>query len=449
MKKSNAASSQEGEQAKKGSLFIVSTPIGNHEDITLRALRILKMCDLVLCEELKEGARLLKQYNISKKLETLNEQNEFEKSQEIIEMLLNGTDIALVSDAGTPVFADPGLDLLKKALANNIDIQVVPGVSSIMTALVRSGFGINQFLYAGFLSRMRDERHLQLKYLSEVSSTVVLLETPYRIMPVLEAAASLMPDRKAYIGVNLTMAFETHHYGTFSELYEKFADTKFKGEFVIVFDGAGYHEILNSGDTAYKQGKTSGFGSAGKYERKRDWKDDRERPRGRRDQDQRFRRPAGEGKRDFERYDRKDDRERPRGRWDNDLRFRKPAGEDDRDSERYERKSYSEGYPKYPREGGRRYDDKPRGKSYRERSTDDHDSREDRQYKPRESGSRDYEFRHSDRQKPRGNFSKEGRSDSRRLGFNDKPGFKKSRSSGGSSSSSRHGTFKKGGRKRD
>lgn len=225
------------QKLKKGKLFIVSTPIGNKEDITLRAMGALKVCDFVICEEIKEGARLLKSINLEKELVPLNEQNEIEKTFEVLERLEKGERACLVSDCGTPLLADPGLHLLKATLKTNVEIEVIPGASSILTALVRSGFDASAFYFAGMLSRKEDERIKELTQLSHFPKTVVLLETPYRLKPLLEAAAKIMPDRNAYIGMNLTMMFETHHYGTFAELYEKFKNENVKAEFVVCFEG--------------------------------------------------------------------------------------------------------------------------------------------------------------------------------------------------------------------
>jgi 16S rRNA (cytidine1402-2'-O)-methyltransferase len=228
-----------GKKEKRyGTLYIVSTPIGNDDDITIRALKVLKSVDIVVCEEPKIGARTLHKYNLSQKMELLNEQNEQVKTPQLVELLEKGKSLALICDGGTPVFADPGLLLVQACLKREIPVKVIPGVSSLMTAIVRSGFPIDQFLYAGFLSRKKEERILQLRRLSTEKRTVVLLETPYRLVPLLETAAQIMPERRAYIGCNLTMPFETHHYGTFKELYDKFKNTKFKGEFVICFDGS-------------------------------------------------------------------------------------------------------------------------------------------------------------------------------------------------------------------
>jgi 16S rRNA (cytidine1402-2'-O)-methyltransferase len=221
-----------------GTLWLVSTPIGNKDDITLRALEVLKKCDVVISEEAKVAAQLLHSHSISKEIEELNEHNEDEAAGQYIELLKSGKNLALMSDCGTPLLADPGLVLVRKALKAEIPVSVVPGASSILTALVRSGFDGSQFVYGGFLNRRPEERETELRKLAGESRTVVLLETPYRLKPVLEAAAKVMPGRRAYIGCNLTMPFETHHYGTFAELWEKFEDERFKGEFAIVFEKA-------------------------------------------------------------------------------------------------------------------------------------------------------------------------------------------------------------------
>jgi 16S rRNA (cytidine1402-2'-O)-methyltransferase len=240
----------EVEEPTEGVLYIVSTPIGNFEDITLRALRILKSCDIVICEEIKEAAILMKRLNITKKLETLNEQDEMDNAAEYIGWLREGKKLALISDAGTPIFADPGLYFVRLALEEGFNIEVVPGASSIMTALVRSGFSLDQFLFAGFMSRQPDERIHQLRELSKESRTVVFLETPYRLMAILEAANVVMPERQAYIGINLTMPYETHHYGSFRELYDRFSESRFRGEFVICFEGK---EVLRSEEDGNKR----------------------------------------------------------------------------------------------------------------------------------------------------------------------------------------------------
>ncbi len=225
------------DSAPTGTLFIVSTPIGNFDDITLRAIEVLKKADLVVCEELKVGARLLHQHRVSKPIEELHEHNEQEQTEILLQKLQTGSALALISDCGTPLVADPGQGLVRRALELGINVTAIPGVSSILTALVTSGLDSSQFLYAGFLSRESDERLQQLRSLAKEPRTVVLLETPYRLKPFLEAAATVLADRRAYLGCNLTMPSETHHYGTIDELWRKFSKLKFKGEFVLCFAG--------------------------------------------------------------------------------------------------------------------------------------------------------------------------------------------------------------------
>ena len=180
---------------EQATLYIVSTPIGNEDDISLRALKVLKKVDTIICEEEKIGALLEKRHNFSANLEKLNEHNEDEYAPHLIERLQNGESFALISDAGTPIFADPGRYFLNLALDAKINIVVVPGPSSILTALVRSGFTSDVFTCAGFLSRTTEDRLLEMQALALEPRTTVLLETHYRLKPLLEAAAKVMPDR--------------------------------------------------------------------------------------------------------------------------------------------------------------------------------------------------------------------------------------------------------------
>ncbi len=222
---------------KFGTLFVVSTHIGNIDDISLRALKTLKQADIVVGEEGKTVARLLHDNRITKKLEELNEHNENDQTNRLLQLLKNGKMLALVSDAGTPLLADPGAQLVRRSIEAGITVRAIPGVTSIMTALTTSGLSMDSFVFAGFVSREPSERLQELKRLAQEPRTVVLLETPYRLVPLLEAARQIMPQRRAYLGCNLTMDSETHHYGTVSELYTKFVVSRFKGEFVFCFEG--------------------------------------------------------------------------------------------------------------------------------------------------------------------------------------------------------------------
>lgn len=220
-----------------GTLYIVSTSIGNKKDITIRATEVLQNCDIIVGEEMKEASRVLMHLNLSKPIELLNEHNEKEKVGELIELLQSGKSIALISDCGTPIFADPGIELLRKSIEKQVNISVVPGASSIMTAIVRSGFDLKRFFYAGFLNRNSKERVKEIQDLSSFPYTLVVMDTPYRLKVLLEDFAEVMPNRRAYIGMNLTLQSETHHYGTFAELFEKFKGTRTRNEYVIVIEG--------------------------------------------------------------------------------------------------------------------------------------------------------------------------------------------------------------------
>ncbi len=235
-------------KTSNGKLYIVSTPIGNKDDFTIRAMNSLKRCDFIICEEMKIGARTLKLMNLSKELIPLNEHNEVEATDEILERIKKGEKACLISDDGTPLIADPGNHFIKEALRKEIDIEVVPGVTSIITALVRSGLPTDQFLFAGFVGRKTEDKFQDVRDLSREKRTVVLLETPYRLASTLEVLYKIMPNRKAYIGMNLTHPFETHHYGTFEELYAKLSSLEIKAEFVICFEGSDYTKFHQKDD---------------------------------------------------------------------------------------------------------------------------------------------------------------------------------------------------------
>jgi 16S rRNA (cytidine1402-2'-O)-methyltransferase len=220
-------------------LFLVATAIGDWDDITFRALRILKEADVIVYEEHREGKRLLAQYGISDKItELLNEHNEQEASTHILQQLCAGKNVALISDAGTPVLSDPGKYLVKMAIEHKIRITPIPGTSSIIPAVVISGFPMNEFLFYGFLSPKTEIRRKELHDLRFQERTTIFMETPYRLKPLLRDMAEVFEnERMLCIAFNLTMPDEETFRGTVSELYRRFENTKIKGEFVVVLDG--------------------------------------------------------------------------------------------------------------------------------------------------------------------------------------------------------------------
>ncbi len=218
-------------------LYLVSTPIGNYDDITLRALNVLKEVDFIICEEFKTGNRLLRYYGFDKPLEALNEHNEAHDAEVTVDRIKAGADAALISDAGTPVFADPGARLVHIALKKGVKVIPVPGPSSLLSALVVSDFDIGSFHYAGFLPRKKDERIQALNRLSALGCLCVIMEAPYRFKPLIEdCLSSFGRNRKAVVAVDMTMPTEQVIRGTLGEINKKFDDAPFKAEFVLIID---------------------------------------------------------------------------------------------------------------------------------------------------------------------------------------------------------------------
>ncbi len=222
--------------SSKSRLYVVATPIGNPDDITLRALRVLKEADFVICEEFKVGSRLLKFYDIQKPLELLNEHNESEKTTELTSRLLMGEESAvLISDAGTPLFADPGSSLVRECHLNGITVTPVPGASSLMTALMAAGLKTDKFLYYGFLSANKDERRNELYQLPD-KYNLVFLEAPYRLKQLLtDMKKYLGKNRKVIICYKLTQPEEKIFWGTLEEILIMTEGIP-KGEFVVILE---------------------------------------------------------------------------------------------------------------------------------------------------------------------------------------------------------------------
>lgn len=222
-----------------GTLFLVSVPIGNWDDITFRALRTLKESDVVVFEETRDGMRLLSHYGVGGKATmSLNEHNESDESQLIIRMLKEGRNVSLISDAGTPVFSDPGGELVRMAIDNGVRIIPIPGPSSILPALIMSGFAADEFLFYGFLSQKSALRRDELRLLRDQKRTMIFLEAPYRLLPLLnDFKDEFGPSRRIFIGYNLTMSDERVYRGEAAALLEELSDKKVKGEFVAVVEG--------------------------------------------------------------------------------------------------------------------------------------------------------------------------------------------------------------------
>lgn len=216
-----------------GKLYIVATPIGNPRDITLRAIDILQAVDAILCEEYREGSTLLKQLGIQKELLLINEHNEASQSSEIVNRILLGQSLALISDCGTPVFADPGAALIRQLVEIGVMIVPIPGPSSLMTALSILDVRLDRFIYAGFLPRERAERRKALKSLRTTRFPIILMDAPYRLGALLEDLGEVYGGSAVItLAMDLTLEGETIFRGTIAEAVKSLS--RRKSEFVMV-----------------------------------------------------------------------------------------------------------------------------------------------------------------------------------------------------------------------
>lgn len=218
-------------------LYIVSTPIGNYEDITLRGLRLLKEADFIICEEFKAARRLLAHYGIQKELTSLNEHNEGDAVNEILLRLLKGEKGVLISDAGTPLFSDPGHLLVEVCISQGVRIMPVPGGNSLLPALVASGMDIEKFYYYGWLSPKKDERRRELLEIKRMNELIVIMETPYRLKALLSDIVKIIGERvKVVLAYKLTMDEETIYRGSAAEVLAIAEKKELKGEFVLLIN---------------------------------------------------------------------------------------------------------------------------------------------------------------------------------------------------------------------
>ena len=217
-----------------GTLYLVATPIGNLEDITLRALRVLRECDVVAAEDTRHSGRLLQHFGISKPLLSYFQFNEARRSEEILERLRRGEKVALVTDAGTPGISDPGARVVAAALAAGLRVEAVPGPCALVAALTASGLPTDEFHFVGFLPHKSGQRRRQLGGLRTVPGTLVFYESPYRIIKLLEELAGLYPMRKVVLARELTKKFEEFRSGLPGPLLEEIRAKTPKGEFVVV-----------------------------------------------------------------------------------------------------------------------------------------------------------------------------------------------------------------------
>jgi 16S rRNA (cytidine1402-2'-O)-methyltransferase len=223
----------------KPKLYLTPTPIGNYDDITLRALNVLRESDFIICEELKPARRLLAHFEIEKELFQLNEHNEKESAPLIIEKLKKAQSAALISDGGTPLFSDPGHYLVDLCLKTDIEVVPLPGASSIMPALIASNLDFEKFYYFGWLSPKKEIRRRELKNLRSINELIVILDTPYRLKALLSDIAKVFGEnQKIVLAYKLTMDEERFFRGAAGKILNEAEIKNLKGEFVLLIDNA-------------------------------------------------------------------------------------------------------------------------------------------------------------------------------------------------------------------
>lgn len=232
---------------KTGTLYLVATPIGNLEDITLRALKTLKEADLIACEDTRQTLKLLNHFDIKNKLVSYYEHNKIEKGNYLIQQMLEGKDVALVSDAGSPGISDPGEDLVLLAVDNGINVTMIPGPAAVIIGLVLSGLPAGRFSFEGFLPVNKRIRMERLQFIKDDTRTIVFYEAPHKLKYTLNDLRTVFGNRRIALARELTKRFEEIIRCTLDEAIDKFSIETPKGEFVLVLEGMD-EKILDEGE---------------------------------------------------------------------------------------------------------------------------------------------------------------------------------------------------------
>ncbi len=228
---------------KVGKLYIVGTPIGNIRDITIRALDTLKEVDLILAEDTRQTLKLLNHYEIVKRQISYHRHNEAEKINQVIKLLDEGNNIALVSDAGMPCVSDPGYLLVIELVKRGYDIEVIPGVTALITAVVKSGIDTTRFSFEGFLSVNKKQRKERLQEVKNDKRTLIFYEAPHKIINTLKDVLDILGDRNICIARELTKVYEEHIRGKVTEILDHFEKVAPKGEMVLIIEGKTEEEL--------------------------------------------------------------------------------------------------------------------------------------------------------------------------------------------------------------
>jgi 16S rRNA (cytidine1402-2'-O)-methyltransferase len=219
-------------------LYVIGTPIGNLGDITLRALDVLRNADVIAAEDTRHSGILLKHYEIAKPLVSYHEHNEAMRTAQLVERIAANQNVALITDAGSPGISDPGARLVRECIKRDLPFTIIPGPSSVLTALVGSGFSAERFFFGGFLPVKAGQRDRELRIASDHAETTIFFESPYRLLKTLTACREIMPDRKLCVARELTKKFEEFRRGTAAELLAHYQARPPKGEIVLVISEA-------------------------------------------------------------------------------------------------------------------------------------------------------------------------------------------------------------------
>ncbi len=224
-------------KTKRGILYIVPTPIGNLEDITFRAIKILKKVEWIAAEDTRKSSKLLSHFDISNRLISYHKFNERSRVEQILNILDQNKDVAVISDAGTPSISDPANIIIKEAIQENIRIEVLPGATAFIPALVASGFVDTHFFFAGFLAKKKIARESFLEKMKEFPYPMIFYESPHRVLSFLKVIRKYFGNRKVSIAREISKVYETYYRTNIDEILNKEIEIKLKGEFVIVIAG--------------------------------------------------------------------------------------------------------------------------------------------------------------------------------------------------------------------
>jgi 16S rRNA (cytidine1402-2'-O)-methyltransferase len=250
------------QETKKGILYLVSTPIGNLEDITLRALRTLKEVDLIACEDTRHTRNLLAHYGIGTPLTSLRDENEQKKGEVLVEALLDGRSLAYVSDAGTPLISDPGYRLVRIALEQGVSVVPIPGPSAVIAALSVSGMPSDRFAFFGFLPEKEGRRRSFLRQVAALPMTLVFYESPRRLIASLKDIRDILGDRRVAVARELTKVFEEVDRAPVSEVLRKWDGMTVRGEITLLVEGAPERNAAGDKEIEALYREMSGAGGA-------------------------------------------------------------------------------------------------------------------------------------------------------------------------------------------